>query len=388
MNLKDMISVEKIIGWYRHMHANPELSFQEVKTSQFIFDTLSSFGNIEVSRPTKTSVLGILKGSGSGITIALRADIDALAINEESDVAFKSQNPGVMHACGHDGHAAMLLGAAQTLSSLTDHFSGTIKFIFQHAEENPPGGAAELVDLGVVADVDYIFGFHVAPNFPVGLVGTRVGPMMASTDVFKITIEGKGAHASMPHHSVDPISIGAQVVSNLNHIVSRNVGAFDSAVLSLGRFSAGATANVIPNEAILEGTVRTLNQEVRIDIKERVHHMVEHIATAHGASCNIEWQDGYIALENDAEAVEIIRNSALKIVGEKAVVEAPILMGGEDFSAYLKGTKGAFTLLGSGTAEEGCGYITHHPKFKINEKVLPLGTIIYLQLVMDLVGKK
>jgi len=385
-NLKEIIATEKLSEWYRHLHENPELSFTEVETSQYIFNILSTFENIEVSRPTKTSVLGILKGNGPGKTIALRADIDALAIEEESDVEFKSKNIGVMHACGHDAHTAILLGAACALSTMTSEFSGTVKFIFQHAEETPPGGAKELVELGIVSDVDYIFGFHVGPNFPVGLVGTRVGPMMASTDIFKITIQGKGSHASTPHHSIDPITIGAEVVSNLNNIVSRNLDAFDPAVISLGRFTSGAAANVIPDTAILEGTIRTLNKAVRETIKNRIHHMVDYIIKAYDATYTLDWQDGYNVLENNAEAVDIIRKSASKIVGEHAVAEMPIIMGGEDFSAYLETTKGAFAFLGCGTAEEGCGYSTHHPKFKIDEKVLSLGVAIHLQTVMDISG--
>ena len=254
---------DQLIEWRRHFHKNPELSFEETNTSQFVYETLKSFGELEVSRPTKTSVVARLMGDNPGQTLGLRADMDALPIQEENEFEFNSTNPGVMHACGHDGHTAMLLGAAKILSEQKDELSGEIKFIFQHAEELPPGGAQELVEAGVMDDVDYIVGLHLMSTLPKGNIGIAHGPITSNSDTFDLKIIGKGGHSSQPENSVDPVVMGAQVINNLQHIVSRNTDPAERLVVSTTTLRAGMAKNVIPGFVEIGGSVRSFNNTVR-----------------------------------------------------------------------------------------------------------------------------
>ncbi len=254
---------DEVVGWRRRLHENPEVSFEERETARFVHETLESFGGFELWRPTETSVVAHLAGAGPGRTVALRADIDALPVQEENDFEFASRNPGVMHACGHDGHTAMLLGVAKVLSSMREDISGEVRLVFQHAEELYPGGAGEMVEKGVMDGVDAVVGIHLWASLPVGKIGLAYGPMMGSPDTFRLTIKGSGGHAAMPYRTVDSIAVGAQVVTNLQHVVSRNVSPMDNAVLSVTRFVGGTTHNVIPGSVEMEGTVRTLDPEVR-----------------------------------------------------------------------------------------------------------------------------
>ncbi|WP_195574232.1 M20 metallopeptidase family protein [Paenibacillus sp. 1001270B_150601_E10] len=386
-NWREQIPTEEVIQWRRHFHQHPELSFEEIETSNYIYDVLSTFPNLELSRPTTNSVIAKLTGSAPGKTIALRADIDALPIEEEADVDFKSKKPGIMHACGHDTHAAMLLGAAKVLSGMKDQLSGVIKFIFQPAEEVPPGGAKAIVDAGVLDDVDYVFGIHIFPKLPAGMIGTNVGAMTAAQDIFELKIQGKGSHGSTPELSIDPITIGAEIVTNLNNIVSRHVSALDNAVLSIGQFTAGEVFNVIPDTATLKGTVRTTNAETRKLMKKRIHEVIDHIVKAYNGTYELHYLDGYSAVVNHEVATDIVRQAADKIVGEQQFT-CPKMMGSEDFAAYTDVTKGSFFVLGGGTEEEGCGYMNHHPKFKINEDALAVGMQMHVQIALDVLGKK
>lgn len=248
---------EQLVAWRRHLHRHPELSFQEENTARFVTDTLASFGGLELSHPTPTSVVARLTGAKPGKILALRADMDALPILEENEFEFASGKPGVMHACGHDGHTAMLLAAARLLTERRDKLHGEIRFIFQHAEELPPGGAIELVEAGVMDGVDWVFGEHLASQLPVGQIGIAYGDMAASPDNFTIFIKGYGGHAGFPHRAVDTIAVGAQIVANVQHIVSRYTNPLDRLVVSVTQFTAGASHNVIPDTAILKGTVRS-----------------------------------------------------------------------------------------------------------------------------------
>src|SRR5690606_17497420 len=240
------VPVAKVIEWRRHIHQNPELSFEEVNTSKYVEDVLKSFGNIDVVRPAKTSVIGILRGAKKGKTVAFRADMDALPIQEATGLPFSSQVENVSHACGHDAHTAMLLGTAATLSKMKNEIKGTVYFIFQHAEETPPGGALDIIETEILDDVDAFFGMHVLPNFPVGHIGILPDHAAStSSDLFELTIHGKGSHGSMPHLGIDPIVIGSEIVNSLQTIVSRNVTPGELAVISVGKFQSGNTANVI-----------------------------------------------------------------------------------------------------------------------------------------------
>lgn len=387
-NIQELMPQADMIKWRRHLHRHPELSFHEVETAKYIQKVLADFPNLEVSSLTENSVIAILKGSKPGKTIALRADIDALPIMEEADVDFPSENPGVMHACGHDTHTAMLLGAVKVLSKMQDKISGTVKFIFQPAEEEPPGGAKLLVEAGVMDDVDRVFGLHIAPNIPVGMVGTRKGAASAASDVFTLKIQGKGSHGSTPDLSIDPIMIGVEIINNLNNIVSRNISPFDNAVVSIGEFNAGKTANVIPDTAQIQGTIRTNDKKVRLFIKKRIEDIIDGICKMYGASYDLDYLLGYSEVNNESDATDIVLAAAEKVVGKERIFEAPKMMGGEDFSAYTDVKSGSFFILGGGTAAEGCGYMNHHPKFKIMEDCFPVGAGMHVQLILDSLGQE
>lgn len=385
--IQEQMPQTDMIKWRRHLHRYPELSFHEVETAKYIQKVLAEFSNLEVSSLTENSVIAILKGNKPGKTIALRADIDALPIMEEADVPFPSENPGVMHACGHDTHTAMLLGAVKVLSAMQDKIAGTVKFIFQPAEEVPPGGAKLLVEAGVMEDVDMVFGLHIAPNIPVGMIGTRKGAVSAASDVFTLKIKGRGSHGSTPDLSIDPIMIGVEIINNLNNIVSRNISPFDNAVISIGEFNAGKTANVIPDTAQIKGTVRTNNKEVRLFIKKRIEDIIDGICKMYDASYELDYLFGYSEVNNDSSATDIVIAAAEKVVGKNEMFEAPKMMGGEDFSAYTDVRPGSFFILGGGTAAQECGYMNHHPKFKIMEDCFPVGAGMHVQLILDILGE-
>ncbi len=368
----------EVVGWRRHLHQNPELSFREHETARFVRETLESFGGFEVSRPTETSVVARLVGEGPGRTLALRADMDALPIQEENDFEFASQNPGVMHACGHDGHTAMLLGAAKVLSGMRDRLNGEVRLVFQHAEELGPGGAEELVEAGVMDGVDAVVGLHLWSGLPVGKIGVTFGAMMASPDTFLITIKGKGGHAAMPHQAVDAIAVGAQVVTNLQHVVARETDPLENVVLSVTRFTGGTTHNVIPGSVEMEGTVRTLDPAVRGRMPGIMERVVKGVTEAHGAGYELDYTFGYRPVINDADLTRAVEETARGLFGDEAVEVMPPNMGGEDFSAYGQRAPGAFFLVGAGNEGEGITAPHHHPRFTVDEDALPVGVRMLL----------
>ncbi|MDQ0200291.1 M20 family metallopeptidase [Neobacillus ginsengisoli] len=368
----------EVIEWRRYLHENPELSFQEEKTAQFVFEKLQSFGNLEIFRPTKTSVVARLIGNNSGKVLAIRADMDALPIQEENQFSFTSKNNGVMHACGHDGHTAMLLGAAKLLSGMKDQLKGEVRFLFQHAEELPPGGAKEMVKAGVLDGVDLIIGAHVMSTLPYGKIGLNYGPMMAGADMFKMTIVGKGGHASQPNQAIDPIAIGTQVVSNLQHIVSRKLDPVETAVISVTQFNGGSAVNVIPSTVTIGGSVRTFKSDLREKIPNLIEQIVKGITEAHGASYEFDYQFGYAPLINDAEVTRFMDETVCEIFGEENREIVMPMMGSEDFSAYLKEIPGSFILIGARNEEEGIIYPHHHPKFDFDERALQNGVKLFV----------
>ena len=382
--LTKLIPADQIVEWRRHIHRNPELSFQENNTSKFVEDLLKSFGNIVVSRPTKTSVLGILKGSKPGKTIAFRADMDALPVQEETGLPFASVVENVSHACGHDAHTAMLLGTAATLSKLKNEINGTVYFIFQHAEEQPPGGALEIIKAGALEEVDAFYGMHVLPNFATGHVGILPdGPASTTWDGFNLTIKGKGSHGSMPHLGIDPIVIGAEIVTALQTIVSRNVEPGQLAVISIGKFQSGQAPNVIADKAELAATVRTTTKETREIIKQRVEILIKNITEAHGAEYELEYNSNYPAIENDARLNAIARKSAQTSLGSESVFDAPMMTASEDFSYYRNIAPICFLTLGIGD-----GAANHNPKFNVDDNALAIGTRAQVQIILDFLSKK
>lgn len=378
-----------VVRWRRHIHASPDLSFHEKPTADYIAAELARLPGLEVARPMENSVVALLKGEYPGPIWALRADIDALPLQETSGVPFASAKPGVMHACGHDAHAAMLMGAASVLCRLRGQLRGSIKFIFQPAEEVPPGGARELVARGAVDDVEHIFGLHVAPNFPTGKIVLKEGVYVASSDNFDITISGRGGHGSVPHLCIDPLVIGAEMVVALQTVVARSIDPLKAPVLTVATFQAGDSYNVIADSARLAGTVRTHDAQVREQVQQLMQRIVSGIASAHGARCDIRWQEGYAVGHNHPQACAIAVEAVNQHFNEGALMmaDAP-LFGSEDFSSYQQKVPGAFLFIGCGSEEEGATWGLHNPNFRIDEAALQVGVRAHVALVSRLLGGK
>lgn len=385
MNYVDLDMEQDIIQWRRYLHQNPELSYQEINTAKFIKSKLKSFGNIEISEPIPNSVIGVLKGDLPGKVIALRADMDALPIEEEAEVSFRSLEPGKMHACGHDAHMAMLLGCAKILSKMKNSLEGTVKFIFQPAEEQPPGGATDLTEKGVVDDVDMIFGQHVLiiPGLKVGTIATKSGPFMAACDAINLTIKGIGTHSSTPQDGINPINVCTDIIDALNKIVSTKISAFKNAVITICAMNSGKVDNVIPDTANLLGTVRTTDPKSRELIEIEIKKVVKNICEMHSVDYELIYDLGYSPVVNDPSATEIVLKSSEKILGKDNVLTLDPVMASEDFSGYLDKVPGCFFLLGAGLIEDGYGYMNHSSKFKIDERILKLGTNIFVQIIKD-----
>ncbi|MYL59610.1 amidohydrolase [Virgibacillus halodenitrificans] len=372
--------MEEVIAWRRLLHMNPELSYQEINTSQFIYNTLLSFGSLKLSRPTKTSVVATLKGEKPGKVLALRADIDALPITEKADVPFRSRKEGVMHACGHDAHAAMLLGAAKLLSERRDQLHGEIRFVFQHAEEVFPGGAKEMVNAGVMEGVDQIVGLHVFTMVPTGKIFVRPGFFTANSDTFEAKIIGYGGHSSEPEATIDPVSIGAQVITNLQHIIARKIDPAERAVISVTEINAGSAKNVIPSSLYFGGSVRSFSQEVRMELAKQIEQVIKGVTTAHQASYEYDYQVGYGSVYNDPEIESKIETLIEEKFQPNVIYNEKPFMGGEDFSAFLEEVPGCFIGIGAAYADEEKNYPHHHAKFNINEEVLETGVRLLIQL--------
>ncbi|MDM5198315.1 amidohydrolase [Fictibacillus enclensis] len=377
---------ENVVNWRRHLHEHPELSFEEVNTSNFVYDVLKSFGTIELSRPTKTSVVGRIIGSRPGKVLAIRADMDALPIHEEVESEFSSVNPGVMHACGHDGHTAMLLGAASVFSQLKNEIQGEIRFLFQHGEELFPGGAEEMVAAGVMDDVDTVIGAHLWAPLEIGKIGIVYGAMMAAPDTFTITVKGKGGHAALPHQTVDSIAVASQVVTNLQHIVSRNTDPLDQLVLSVTKFIGGTTHNVIPGSVDIMGTVRSFDASLRESVPATMERVIKGITEAHGAGYEFGYEFGYRPVINDEQVTAVMEETVQELYGEEAVDRMKPNMGGEDFSAFQQKAAGAFIYIGAGNEEKEAVYPHHHAKFSIDEDALEKGVRIFAHAAVKLLN--
>jgi amidohydrolase len=365
--------------WRRDLHRHPELEYDVGRTAKFVADRLHAFGCDEVNMFVgRSGVVGIIKGrrEGAGRTIGLRADMDALPIHETTNLPYESNVPGKMHACGHDGHTAMLLGAARYLARTRD-FAGTLAVIFQPAEEGGAGAKA-MIDDGLMTrwPIEEVYGMHNAPSLPIGAFAIRKGPFLAAADRFTINIEGRGGHAAQPHLGVDPIVAGAQIVVALQTIVARGADPLDSCVVSVTRFDAGTTFNVIPQSAQLLGTVRTLTDATRDFAQRRVTEIAKGVGAAMGASIDIQYVRGYPVTRNHPAQTEFATSIARKIAGDAAVVaDAPPIMGAEDFSYMLEARPGAFIFVGNG---DSAGL--HHPGYDFNDNALPYGMSYWVQL--------
>jgi len=363
----------QVISWRRHLHTNPEVSFHEHATAQYIHDVLSNVRGLQLSRPTATSVVARLVGALPGRVIAVRADIDALPIDEENDIPYRSQTRGAMHACGHDGHTAIVLALATLLAAHRDELPGEVRFVFQHAEELSPGGAEELVNAGVMDGVDEVIGLHLWASMPVGRIGLISGPAMAAPDTFQCTITGQGGHAAIPHDTIDPIAIGAQVVTALQQVISRQVDPLDPCVLSITQFIAGTAFNVIPNSAYLSGTVRTFDAELRRLVPQRMERLIKGITEGFGATYAFTYELGYRPVVNDPALTERLTRVVTRTFGADVLEAMRPSMGGEDFSAYQQRAPGVFAFVGAGNVSDGIVFPHHHPRFNIDERSLQIG---------------
>ncbi|MCA1442346.1 amidohydrolase [Ensifer sp. IC4062] len=368
----------EVTEWRRHLHMNPELLFAVENTAAFVERKLREFGVDEiVTGFGRTGVVGIIHGNlGTGRTIGLRADMDALPITETSGKPWASTTAGKMHACGHDGHTAMLLGAAKYLAE-TRNFAGSVAVIFQPAEEGG-GGGNEMVKDGMMERfaIEEVYGMHNMPGMPVGHFGSRVGPIMASTDEFTITINGRGGHAAQPHKTIDPIVIGAQIVNALQTIASRTVDPLGSVVVSVTKFNAGFAHNVIPEQAVLAGTVRTLMPEVRDTGEARIRQIAESIAGAYGATVNVWYGRNYPVTVNHADETGHALAAAATVAGATQVnASLDPMMGGEDFSYMLLARPGAFIFMGNGDTAG-----LHHPAYDFNDEAIPHGISYWVKL--------
>ncbi|HAD58427.1 MAG TPA: amidohydrolase [Planctomycetaceae bacterium] len=367
-----------ILSLRRQLHKHPELMYEEFRTSQLVQDTLSELQIPFEAGIAETGVVGTL-GSGDGPCIALRADMDALPIQEAADVEFRSEVDGKMHACGHDCHTAMLLGAAKVLKQREESLKGTVKLIFQPAEEGGAGGK-RMSDAGVLANpnVSRIFGLHVWPMLPTGTFGSRAGTFLAAAGELDITIHGRGGHAAMPHQCIDPVVTAAKVITELQTIVSRELDPMNSAVISITSIHGGEAYNVIPEQVKLQGTIRALDTDTFQMLQKRIEETATQIAAA--AQCRAEVAfpgNAYPATVNDDALWETVQELAGELVGSDHVHEIPALMGGEDFAFFAEQVPGCFVGLGIRNEDCGATYSVHHPMFKVDEDALPLGTALH-----------
>ncbi|PYZ94120.1 peptidase M20 [Salipaludibacillus keqinensis] len=374
---------DEMVDIRRYLHQHPELSFHEVKTPAYIADYHKQLGHDVREKVGGRGVVAKLIGGQSGPTVALRADFDALPIQDMKDVPYKSTVPGVMHACGHDGHTSLLLVLAKVLNEMKDHLKGNVVFIHQFAEELAPGGAKPMIEDGCLDGVDVIYGTHLWATTPLGKVDYNEGPLMAAADRFKITVQGKGGHGAQPHLTKDAVLIGSQIVQSLQNIVSRRVDPMESAVISIGSFKALNAFNVISDSAELEGTVRTFNEEVQDQIQKDMVEVVQGVASSFGAKADFEFFKGYPALINHKVEAEFLREVAENTPGVKVVEHAKPQMGGEDFSYYLRNLKGAFFFTGAMNPEWETVYPHHHPHFDIDERAMLHGATILGNLVLS-----
>jgi len=373
----------ELIDLRRDFHMYPELGFQEFRTSKIVGDYLENLG-LEVIRGVGgTGIVGLLRGKGKGETVMLRADMDALPIQELNDVSYKSQSDGVMHACGHDGHIAMLLIAAKILIKHKDHIKGNVKFVFQPCEETIPSGAKAMIDDGVLENpnVDAVFGIHLLSSIRTGIIGVREGAMMAAGDKFIVKIMGQGGHGAFPHLTIDPIVISSYIVQALQVIASREINPMEPIVLTVGMIEGGTAYNVIPNDVTLTGTVRTLNENLHEEIPDKITRVVKGVCQAFRGQYQIDYQAGVPLLINDSEKVRFVRSIAKKVVDKVNIIDY-YAMGYDDMSYFLKLVPGAYYIVGSGYGNNKVNYPHHNPHFDIDEDSLLIGTEMHVKIAL------
>jgi len=377
---------EDTVALRRDLHAHPELAFEEVRTAGIVAERLRALGLDVHTAIGGTGVVGVLTGAQPGPTIMLRADMDALPMPEENDVAYVSRNAGVTHACGHDAHVAMLLGAAAILRDRASDVHGRIAFVFQPAEEGG-GGARAMLDDGLIARfaIERAYGLHVVNTAgdalaPSGVFGLRAGPLMAAVDSFDLVVEGTGGHGAMPHRSVDPVVVAADVVAGLQRVVSREVDPIEPAVLTIGAINGGTTYNVIPPRVALKGTVRTFSDATRDSMEARVRRIAEHTCAAANATCSLQWHPSYPVTVNDPVEAAFVTAALTAEFGAARVVEMQPVMGSEDFSYFAQVVPACFYFLGAGDAAHA--FPNHHPAFDIDENAMKAGIAAHVAVAL------
>ncbi|MBP2654383.1 MAG: amidohydrolase [Firmicutes bacterium] len=376
-------SADAVISLRRYFHTYPEVSGEEFNTQRKITEELCSYGLLP-RKAASTGIIADLCGRNDGRMVALRADMDALKLTDKIERPYRSVNKGVCHACGHDGHMAMLLGAARVLAVLKDELSGTVRFLFQPNEEVFPGGAHALIAEGALDGVSAIVGIHLWQPLLVGHVGINASRMMAAPDEFIITVKGRGGHGSMPHQTIDPILVGAQLAVALNTIVGRKVDPLEPAVLSLGMFKAGEVYNVIPDQAVLKGTVRSFEEGVRDSIFKNIEQAAKGICAAAGAEVILEKVLGHPPVINNPSVAEVVAQAGRETLGAEQVTDIKPVMGGEDFSIYLEQVPGALAFIGAGNPDKDIVYPHHHSMFDIDEAALSHGVEVLVRAALKL----
>lgn len=369
----------EIVDIRRDFHRHPELAFEEFRTSARVAEYLANLGLNPVTGIAQTGISALIEGEREGPTLLLRADMDALPIQEESGLDFASTVEGKMHACGHDFHTAILMGTARLLQARRQQLRGRVKLVFQPAEEGP-GGALPMVEAGILEnpEVDYAVGLHLWSTFPCGQVAVTPGPVMAAADTFRVVLHGRGGHAAYPHECADPITAAAALIGSLQTIISRRTNPFDTAVLSVTRIEGGSADNVIPERVEFSGTVRSFQPEIRDQLVQQMEQMIRNLAQAYGVESEFLFRQGYPPLVNHPLPCSWVQRSA-ESLGLPQVPQAT--MGGEDMAYYLQRVPGAFFFLGAGMPEEHQIYPHHHPKFQLDERALPLGIEMFLRIV-------
>lgn len=375
---------DHVVVWRRHLHTHPELSFEEHETTRFVAERLAALDGVEVQRPLETGVVARLTCGRPGPTLAIRADLDALPITEQTDLPFASRNQGVMHACGHDGHTSILLAVATVLSSIRTQLPGEIRFIFEPGEETLPGGAAGLVAAGAMEGVDRVIGLHLWAPYPRGQLMVRPGRVMAACDVFELVIEGRGGHIGVPQAAIDPIAIGAEVVEALQHIVAREVTPFEPAIVGVTGFHGGGLVGVIPESVTLTGGTNVFSPQVQTLLERRIGEIAAGICAAHRASCRYTYTRGYGAVMNDEALTGRVAAVARRLFGDAALIDEGPLMVGEDYSAFAACAPSCFILLGAGYADPGIVPEHHHPQFDIDEAALTDGIRLFSHAAVEL----
>jgi amidohydrolase len=379
--------VPDMVALRRDLHEHPELAFEEVRTSGIVAQRLRALGLEVQTGVARTGVVGLLRGGASKAgakTIAIRADMDALPIHEQNDIDYRSTIDGKMHACGHDGHTSIALAVADILSKRRDELTGNVKFVFQPAEEMI-GGAEPMIKEGAMEGVDGIIGLHLISDYPVGRVGVRSGSIFASADKFVVTIKGKGGHAAMPEASVDPIVIGAYIITALQTLISRETSPFSPAVITIGRVIAGTAFNIIPETAELQGTMRAFSKEHREKLVRRITEVASGVASAMGATCHIEFIDGCPPCVNDAAMTEVVHKAAVEAVGDGKVDDGDVVLttGSDDMACFLNTVPGCYFIVGANNPAKGADFPHHHPHFNVDEDAMPVGVEVLTRAALE-----